>query len=78
MEDRRMSDDITRVEPMDSARKNSRVVDSLRGEATVILDKSKLQCYWNDAEFPDGSKVCDNGVACECHMGSWLKLDIEC
>jgi len=73
-----MSNDIIRVNPMDSAKKNSRVVDSLRSEATVILDKGKLQCYWNEAEFPDGSKVCDNGVAYECHMGSWLKLDSGC
>jgi len=73
-----MSDDITRVDPMDSAKKNSRVVDSLRSEATVMLDKGELNSYWNDAEFPDGSKVCDNGVAYECHMGSWLKLDKSC
>jgi hypothetical protein len=73
-----MSDDITRVDPMDSAKKNSRVVESLRSETTVILDKAELQCYWNDAEFPDGSEVCDNGVAYQCNMGSWLKLDRGC
>jgi len=78
LEDRQMSDDITRVDTMDSAKKNSRVVDSLRGEATVILDKGEFKCYWNDAEFPDGSKVCDSGITYRCHMGSWLKLDIEC
>jgi hypothetical protein len=73
-----MSEDITRVDPMDSAKKNSRLVDSLRGEATVMLDKGKLKCYWNDAAFPDGSKVCDSGVTYQCHMGSWLKLDSSC
>ena len=73
-----MSEDITRVDPMDSAKKNSRLVDSLRGEATVMLDKGKLTCYWNDAEFPDSSKVCDSGVTYQCHMGSWLKLDSSC
>jgi len=73
-----MGQDITQVDPVDSAKKNSRVVDSLRSESTVILDTSKLQCYWNGVEFPDGGKVCDSGVTYECHMGSWLKLDKEC
>ena len=73
-----MSDDIKQVDPIDSTKKNSRVVDSLRGEATVILDKGKSQCYWNDVEFPEGSEVCDKGVAYECQMGAWLKLNREC
>jgi len=73
-----MSEDITRVDPMDSAKKNSRLVSSLSGESTVMLDKGEVKCYWNDAEFADGSKVCDSGVTFQCHMGSWLKLDSSC
>ena len=73
-----MSDDITNVDPMDSTKKNSEVVESLTGEKTIILGEEKSKCFWNDAEFPDGSKVCDSGVTYECQMGFWVKRDEEC
>ena len=73
-----MANDITKVVPMDSAKKNSDKVESLSGEQTVILGEEKSKCLWNDIEFPDGSIVCDDGVAYKCHMGIWLKQDIDC
>ena len=73
-----MDDNIRKVEPMDSARKNSEVSASLDSEATLILDASKYQCYWNDSEFPEGTRVCNSGVTYECQMGHWVKLHISC
>lgn len=73
-----MSDNITKVDPMDSAKKNSQVAASLDSEATLILDARKSQCYWNEIEFPESSRVCDSGVTYECQMGHWVKLDISC
>ena len=52
-----MSEDITKVDPMDSAKNNSEVVESVRGQSTVMIKDEKSMCYWNDAEFPEGSKV---------------------
>ena len=72
-----MSDDITQVDPMNSTKMNSQVIESLQTETTVVLD-SNIQCYWNGAKFPDGSIVCDSGVAYKCHMGHWLKVDTDC
>lgn len=68
-----MGNDITKVDPMDFTKKNADVVESLSGEQTVILGEDKSNCYWNDVEFSDGSKVSDQGVTYECHMGIWLK-----
>ena len=67
-----MSEDITAVDPMDSAKKNSEVLESLNGEQTVVLGEEP-KCYWNDVAFTDGSRVEDDGVTYECHMGFWLK-----
>jgi len=77
-EAKQMGDDISRVDPMEAKKKNSETADSLHGEKTVILGEEKSKCYWNDVEFSDGSKVCDNGVTYECHMGLWLKRDNPC
>lgn len=73
-----MSEDLTKVDPMDSAKNNSDVVESVRGQSTVMIKDEKSMCYWNDVEFPEGSKVCDNGVTYECQMARWIKLDEEC
>jgi hypothetical protein len=72
-----MNDQMTQVEPMDAAKNNSKIVESLADVSTVIMDK-EIKCYWNDAEFEDGSKVCDNGVAYNCNMGYWIKQDSGC
>ena len=73
-----MTVDITNVEPMDSAKKSSDVAESLDGERTVILGEEKAMCLWNDAQFSEGSMVCDNGVKYKCHMGLWLKQKGGC
>jgi len=73
-----MSDEITNVEPMDSTRKNSDVAESLDGERTVILGEENATCLWNDAQFSEGSMVCDAGVTYKCHMGIWLKQEGGC
>jgi hypothetical protein len=73
-----MSEDITTVDSMDSAKKNSDMAESLDGSKTLRIDASQSKCYWNDAEFDEGSKVCDDGVAYECQMGLWVKLDEAC
>ncbi len=72
-----MNDEMVQVESMDAAKKNSKIVESLSDVSTVMLDK-EIKCYWNDAEFEDGSKVCDKGVVYNCHMGYWIKLDSGC
>jgi len=73
-----MTDEITKVDPMDEAKNNSQAVDSLSGETTIILGEEKSKCFWNDAEFNEGDKICDQGVAYECHMGIWVKRDEAC
>ena len=72
-----MSDDIVKVDPMDSTKRNSQVVNSLDDGGTVEF-KPDQPCYWNDAEFKDSAKVCDNGVTYECQIGHWLKLKEGC
>ena len=73
-----MGNEIINVDPMDSAKNNSDLAESLSGERTVILGEEKSKCFWNDAEFPEGSSVCDGGVIYKCHMGIWLKQEGEC
>jgi hypothetical protein len=73
-----MSEDITNVDSMDSGKKNSEVAEALDGSKTLRIDPSKSTCYWNDVEFDEGSKVCQDGVAYECQMGMWVKLDEAC
>ena len=73
-----MSEDITKVNPMDSSKKNSDVIESVRGQRTVMIRDEKSVCHWNDKEFPEWSKVCDNGVTYECQMARWIKLDEKC
>ena len=73
-----MSEDIKQVESMDSGKKNSEVLESTKKVSTVMMGEGSTSCFWNDDEFPDGARVCDNGVAYECQMGRWLKLKVEC
>ena len=73
-----MSEDITNVDSMDSAKKNSEVTEALDGSKTLRIDSNKSTCYWNDVEFEEGTKVCLDGVAYECQMGMWVKRDEAC
>ena len=73
-----MSDDIIRVEPMDSGKKNSYVIASLDEEGTVVMGDRKTECYWNGTEYPEDTLICDNGVAYECQSGRWLKQKDSC
>jgi hypothetical protein len=73
-----MSEDIIDVDPMDSAMKNAKVINSADEAGTVKFENGVSQCYWNDAGFPEGTRVCDNGTVYECQVGHWLKLKIGC
>ena len=73
-----MGDDIKQVEPMDSVKNNSEVLESTKKASTVMMGEGSTSCFWNDEEYQDGARVCANGVAYECQMGKWLKLKIEC
>jgi len=73
-----MGEDIRQVKPMDSGKQNSEVLESTKGSSTVLMGEGNTSCFWNDEEFPDGDRVCNNGVAYECQMGRWLKLKIKC
>lgn len=73
-----MGDDIKKVESMDQGKKNSDILDSTKEASTVVMGEGSTSCFWNGEEFPDGTRVCDSGIAYECQMGKWLKLKIEC
>jgi hypothetical protein len=73
-----MSDDIIDVDPMGSNMKNSKVINSVDEAGTVKFEDGVSKCYWNDAAFAEGAKVCDNGAAYECQVGHWLKLKTGC
>ncbi len=73
-----MSEDIIDVDPMDSALKNSKVINSADEAGTVKFEDGVSLCYWNDAGFPEGTRVCDNGTAYECQVGHWLKKKSGC
>jgi len=73
-----MGEDIRMVQPMDSGKKNSEVLESTKGSSTVLMGEGSTSCFWNGKEFQDGDRVCDSGVAYECQMGRWLKLKIKC
>ena len=73
-----MSEDMIDVDPMDSAMKNSNVIHSVDQAGTLKFKDETSRCYWNDAGFPEGTKICDNGTAYECQMGHWLKLKGGC
>lgn len=73
-----MGEEVIKVASMDAVRKNSDIVESLSGEKTVILGEDKTRCYWNDTEFTEGNTVCDGGVPYRCHMGLWVKQNVEC
>jgi hypothetical protein len=73
-----MSEDVIDVDPMDSGLKNSKVIHSLDEAGTVKFDSEGGQCHWNDAGFPDGTRICDAGVLYECQVGHWLKKKEGC
>jgi len=73
-----MSGEITKVDPMDPAKKNSNCLDTLKGEQTAILGEDKTRCFWNDAEYTEEDLVCGNGTAYKCTMGVWVKQSQEC
>ncbi len=73
-----MGEDITQVESMDPGKKNSEVLESTKKVSTVMMGEGTTSCFWNEEEFPDGTRVCDSGIVYECQMGRWLKLKIEC
>jgi hypothetical protein len=73
-----MSEDIIDVDPMEQTMKNSKVIKSIDEAGTVKFEDGQSQCYWNDAGFPDGAKVCDKGVVYECQVGHWLQLKNGC
>ncbi len=73
-----MSEAIIDVDPMDPAMKNSRVIESVDQAGTVKFEDGRSRCYWNDAAFSEGTRVCDGGVAYECQVGHWLRLKGGC
>ncbi len=73
-----MSEDIIDVDPMDTAKKNSKVIHSVDEAGTVKFEDGVSECYWNDTGFPEGSRVCDKGTAYECQVNHWLKQKDGC
>ncbi len=63
------------VDPMNPNKKNSNIAGPVSDEATVIIDKARNTCHWNDVSFPDGALVENEGVTYECHFGQWIKKD---
>lgn len=72
------ADDPVKVEPMASARKNSKIARSITEADTVSMSGAAKRCYWNDTEYGQDDRVCDNGVCYECAFGYWVKLDEPC
>ncbi len=62
------------TEPMDPAKKNSRVAGPISDEATVQLSQANAQCYWNDTEYPAATRVSAEGICYECCFGQWVTL----
>ena len=72
------ADDPVQVEPMDPSRKNSKVARSMSEADTVSMAGAVKRCYWNDTEYEQDERVCDNGICYECSLGYWVKLDEPC
>lgn len=70
--------DVTKVDPMDPAQRNSPITVPADEDATVMLDGASRTCTWNDQDFTDGDRVCDAGSVYECSFGKWVKTGDSC
>lgn len=66
--------DITDVAPMDASKRNSPIVSATEAESTVVMEAADRICYWNGAEFPEGSRVRSDDGTYECSFGNWAKV----
>ncbi|MCH9670008.1 MAG: hypothetical protein K0U93_01025 [Gammaproteobacteria bacterium] len=63
----------TNVQAMDKTKKNSTIVGPVEEEATVMMDLANPVCFWNGAQFDDGTTVSDGESVYECSVGKWVK-----
>ena len=73
-----MRETMIDVDPINPDMKNSRVIESVDQAGTVKFEDGQSRCYWNDAAFSDGTRVCDGGVAYECQVGHWIRRKDGC
>lgn len=64
-----------KVDPVDSSKKTSEIIDGTAGEATVKMDLQSAKCHWNDVEFSQGDRVEAEGQCYECSFGRWLPVE---
>ena len=64
----------TPVDPIDPAKKTSRVTDEIGDEITVSMDLMNAKCIWNDQEFTQGDRIENDGKCYECTFGRWVMV----
>jgi len=67
--------DKTQVAAMDSGQRNSPIMDPGAEDATLVMEPGANLCYWNGAEFKEGSMIESAGITYECAYGSWVQCD---
>ena len=65
--------DKTQVAAMDPGQKNSPKMAPDAEEATLVMEPGANACYWNGAEFAEGTVVESEGVTFECTFGRWVQ-----
>ena len=68
------NNELSQTELMDPKKKNSPiVVDASEAKKKVV--GPKLTCWYNNAQFKEGTTICAPGGALKCYQGAWI---IEC
>ncbi len=67
--------DKTQVAAMDPSLRNSSKMVPDDEDSTLVMEPGANACYWNGAEFSEGSLVESQGVTYECSFGRWVQND---
>jgi len=65
--------DKTQVAAMDTSLRNSPKMVAAAEESTLVMEPGANACFWNGAEFAEGSLVEAEGVTYECTFGRWVQ-----
>ncbi|GLI54716.1 hypothetical protein PM10SUCC1_02310 [Propionigenium maris DSM 9537] len=70
------NNDIPKVDMVDPNKKNSPIVVDTEW-AKKKVEGPKLTCWYNNAQFKEGTRICAPGGALKCSQGAWI-IDGDC
>lgn len=70
------NNELSQTELMDPKKKNSPIVVDTSA-AKEKVEGPKITCWYNNAQFKEGTRICAPGGALKCYQGAWI-IDGPC